>query len=78
MFEEVRLPVPIVASGSFRNFSWHRVDFPSELGAALGFLSTLWAKPKSRIGPIGQKDVSRACSLLIIEVWIFFSTEFYE
>ena len=39
LFEEVRLPVPIVTSGSFSNFSRHRVAFPREAGAALGFLS---------------------------------------
>ncbi len=44
MFEE-----PRSFGGSFRNFSWHRVAFPREAGAALGFLSTFWAKPKSRI-----------------------------
>ncbi len=55
MFEEVRQPVPIVASGSFRNFSRYRVAFPSEVGAALGFLSTVWAKPKSRFRLKRQK-----------------------
>jgi len=38
----------------FSNFSSHRVAFPSEADAALGFLFTLWAKPKSKIRLIRQ------------------------
>jgi len=39
----------------FSNFSRYCVAFPSEANAALGFLFTFWAKPKSKIRPIGQK-----------------------
>ncbi len=39
----------------FSNFSRYCVAFPSEANAALGFLFTFGAKPKSKIRPIGQK-----------------------
>ncbi len=78
MFEEVRLPVPIVVSGSFRNFSRHRVEFLREADAALGFLSTLWAKPKSRFRLKRQKGgfLCQATSRLhkIYMHWIFLIT----
>uniref|UniRef100_UPI001953CBAD hypothetical protein n=1 Tax=Draconibacterium mangrovi TaxID=2697469 RepID=UPI001953CBAD len=56
--EEERLPVPIVASGSFRNFSGHRVAFPREAGAALTFVFTICVKTNSKIRLIRQKLVS--------------------
>jgi len=40
----------------FRIFCRYCVAFPSEVNAALGFLFTFWAKPKSKICPIGQKE----------------------
>jgi hypothetical protein len=41
----------------FRNFSQHRVAFPREAGAALGFVFTIWAKPNSKIRSIEQNLV---------------------
>gem|GEM_PF-2962010 len=67
MFEE-----PRSFGGSFRNFRRHRVAFPREAGAALGFVSTLWAKPKSRIRLIRPK-ADFLCSVTYIE-----NSKFYQ
>ena len=68
MFVEVRLPVPIVASGSFRNFSWHCVVFPSEAADALGFVFSIWAKPNSKISLIRQNCLTLRAELFQLEI----------